>query len=273
MMAEMGRRIRVLLVDDEPEFLQATSKALARRGFDPREALDGETALTTLGEEPFDVVVLDVKMPGLDGFTVFQEVRRRLPALPVIILTGHGSASQAAETFQRGGYDYLTKPCDVEKLAGAARAAVASAEATRSGPAIDAEEEPIRLLLIDDEDDLLISLATAFRRRGMQVVTAHNGFEGLDLLREQPFDVVLLDLAMPLMGGIDVLSRIKERDPLAEVILLTGRPSMGTAAEGLREGIFDYLVKPQSIETLTGRIRDASRHRKMQLKRRDRTPP
>ncbi len=272
-MPQSDRRIRMLLVDDEPDFLQATEKALARRGFDLRSAPDGRAALKLLSEEPFDVVVLDVKMPGLDGLAVLKEVRRRLPGLPAIILTGQGSARQAVETFQEGGYDYLTKPCDIEKLAEIARAAVASAEAAQSGPSSSEEEEPIRLLLIDDEEDLLISLATAFRHRGIQVTTARSGFEGLDQLRTQPFEVVLLDLAMPLMGGIDVLSRIKERDPLIEVIVLTGRPSMGTAAEGLREGIFDYLVKPQSIKTLTGRIRDAFRHRKMKLRRLERPAP
>jgi DNA-binding response OmpR family regulator len=129
-------------------------------------------------------------------------------------------------------------------------------------------KETIHLLIVDDELDLLESLSTAFSRRGMTVSTALDGLAGLALLGRQEFDVVLLDLNLPGPSGIEILSALKRDRPTTEVILLTGRPSMGSAAEGLREGIFDYLIKPQSIENLVRQISAAAlrRRKKHQLR-------
>ena len=110
------QKISVLLVDDEERFRATTEKLLARRGFETILAENGEEALEKLKEDP-DVVVLDVKMPGMDGHQVLKEIKRRSPALPVIMLTGHGALPSARESLAEGAFDYLTKPCDITILA------------------------------------------------------------------------------------------------------------------------------------------------------------
>lgn len=113
----MNERIRVLMVDDEERFRATTKKLLGRRGFETILAENGEEALEKLKEDP-DVVILDVKMPGMDGHQVLREIKRRSPYLPVIMLTGHGALPSAKESLGEGAYDYLTKPCDITILAG-----------------------------------------------------------------------------------------------------------------------------------------------------------
>ncbi len=115
--------IRLLLVDDERDFLRAVSPGLERRGLRVTTAEDGATALALLGEGTTDVVVLDVKMPGMDGISVFRRITEMAPHVPVIMLTGHGSIQDAFETSRRGVYEYLTKPCRVETLAEVVRKA------------------------------------------------------------------------------------------------------------------------------------------------------
>jgi len=115
--------IRLLMVDDEPDFLEAITPGLERRGFHVTTAEDGRTALDLLTRETFDVVVLDVKMPGLDGISAFRRISEMVPQLPVIMLTGHGNIQDAFETSRGGAYDYLTKPCKVESLSETARRA------------------------------------------------------------------------------------------------------------------------------------------------------
>ncbi len=111
----MNAKMKVLLVDDEPQFRETTGKILRRRGFDTILAGDGEEALLRLAEQP-DVVVLDIKMPGMDGLAVLGEIRRRAPNVPVIMLTGHGSGRAAQTALEQGAADFLAKPCDVDLL-------------------------------------------------------------------------------------------------------------------------------------------------------------
>ena len=108
--------VRVLLVDDEERFLETVSKLLRRRGYEPRTASGGAEALDLLEREDVDVVVLDVKMPGMDGLQVLKHVRARFPLVEVIMLTGHGTIDSAVEGLKNGAFDYLTKPCDIDEL-------------------------------------------------------------------------------------------------------------------------------------------------------------
>jgi len=113
----MGDKIKVLMVDDEEKFRSTTEKILQRKGFETVLAASGEEAITKLDEQP-DVVVLDVKMPGMDGHQALEEIKKRSPDVPVIMLTGHGALPSAKEALQKGAFDYLAKPCDINILAG-----------------------------------------------------------------------------------------------------------------------------------------------------------
>lgn len=108
--------IRVLMVDDEEQFRATTKKILTRRGFETLLAGSGEAAIDKLNEAP-DVVILDIKMPGMDGHQALKEIKKRAPELPVIMLTGHGALPSAREALVEGAFDYLAKPCDMDLLA------------------------------------------------------------------------------------------------------------------------------------------------------------
>lgn len=112
----MVKKIKVLMVDDEAQFRATTQKILNRKGFDTIIAANGEEALGKLDANP-DVVILDIKMPGIDGHQALQEIKKRKPGLPVIMLTGHGALPSAETALEEGAYDYLAKPCDIELLA------------------------------------------------------------------------------------------------------------------------------------------------------------
>jgi DNA-binding response OmpR family regulator len=111
----MEKSIRVLMVDDEEQFRSTTKKILARRGFQMILAGSGAEALEKMAERP-DVVVLDIKMPGMDGHETLREIKKRAPDIPVIMLTGHGDPASAKEALEHGATDYLAKPCDIDLL-------------------------------------------------------------------------------------------------------------------------------------------------------------
>lgn len=107
---------RILLIDDEAQFVAATAKRLRRRGFSVLEAASGPEGLRLLGESPVDVVVLDVGMPGMDGIQVLREIRMHFPAVVVIMLTGHADMEAAISGMAMGAFDYLMKPADLDDL-------------------------------------------------------------------------------------------------------------------------------------------------------------
>jgi DNA-binding response OmpR family regulator len=107
--------MKVLLVDDEKRFRASTEKVLVRRGFAVVTAATGEEALERLGDGP-DVVILDIRMPGMDGLTALRELKRRAPEVPVIMLSGHASEDAARVALDQGAFDFLAKPCDIDLL-------------------------------------------------------------------------------------------------------------------------------------------------------------
>ncbi|SME87894.1 response regulator [Desulfovibrio gilichinskyi] len=119
-------KITVLMVDDEERFRTTTAKILSRKGFETILAASGEEALEKLGENP-DVVILDVKMSGMDGHQTLERIKAIVPDLPIIMLTGHGDLSGAMKAHKTGAFDFLAKPCDIDLLADKIQDAYASA--------------------------------------------------------------------------------------------------------------------------------------------------
>ena len=124
---------------------------------------------------------------------------------------------------------------------------------------------PTRVLLVDDEEDFVEMLSLRLGATGEKITSAHSGKECLDVLEEHgnEIDVVILDIKMPGMDGIETLKEIKKRFPLVEVIMLTGHGSIETAVEGMKLGAFDYLLKPAEFDELVKKVEGAKK-RKME---------
>ena len=114
--------IKILLVDDEKQFVDTLAERLAMRGFSARVAYDGPQALKAV-EEPTDVIVLDLRMPGMDGFEVLRSVKNSNPQVQVIILTGHGGDAEEQTAYRMGAYNFLKKPMDIDELLNSIRMA------------------------------------------------------------------------------------------------------------------------------------------------------
>jgi len=122
---------RVLVIDDEVDFATATAQRLGRRGFHAVPVFTGRDGLDLLSPGAFDAVLLDMKMPGMDGLAVLREIRRIDPDLQVVVLTGHGTVASGIEGMQVGAADFLRKPADFEGLVMAVQAAADSTRARR----------------------------------------------------------------------------------------------------------------------------------------------
>lgn len=120
----MTQDVKILLVDDEVQFVDTLAERLTMRGIAAEVAYDGPSALEKVGgASPPDVIVLDLRMPGMDGFEVLRGVKKRNPRIQVIILTGHGGDAEEVAAFRMGAYSFLKKPMDIDELLGSIRMA------------------------------------------------------------------------------------------------------------------------------------------------------
>ena len=126
---------------------------------------------------------------------------------------------------------------------------------------------PTRVLLVDDEVDFVEMLSLRLNEVGERVTPAHSGREALDILGQKVIDVVILDIRMPGMDGIETLREIKKRFPLVEVMMLTGHGTTETAVEGMKLGAFDYLMKPADFDELLLKLENARKRKDEQEER------
>jgi DNA-binding response OmpR family regulator len=132
------------------------------------------------------------------------------------------------------------------------------------------EQRLAHILIVDDEAPIRLTMDALLRRRGYLVTMAESGEEALDLIRQQTFDVLLLDLRMPGLSGLDVAERAREIQPDSAIIILTGHGSLETAMTGMRLGVFDYMLKTSSPQEVLARVTKAleqqrERHRRDDL--------
>ncbi|MCP4670746.1 MAG: response regulator [Desulfobacula sp.] len=126
---------------------------------------------------------------------------------------------------------------------------------------------PARVLIVDDEIDFVEMFALRLQSQGEKVSTAHSGKEALKVLENTIIDVVILDIRMPGMDGIDTLKQIKQLYPIIEVIMLTGHGSTQTAVKGMKLGAFDYMIKPADFDDITLKIKNARKRKDEQEER------
>ncbi len=151
-------QFKVLLVDDEEEFVKTLGERLEMRGIEPSTAFTGEAALKRIEQEQPDIMVLDIKMPGIDGMEVLRRVRKAYPRIQVIMLTAHGSDKDKAEAERLGAFAYMRKPVDLELLTNTMRAASKRMEALSMAAAFAEAGDPdtARKILEDAKKPIIV---------------------------------------------------------------------------------------------------------------------
>ena len=124
--------------------------------------------------------------------------------------------------------------------------------------------DAFRVLLVDDEVEFIETLLKRLKKRKLDVYGVYSGEEALEFLKSHPVDIVVLDMKMPGMNGLETLRQIKRESPLVEVIMLTGHANMEVAIEGMELGAFDYLMKPMDIDELLYKLQDAFKKKTLQ---------
>lgn len=242
----------ILVVEDDPINRILLTTCLNQEGYTIRTAENGRQAVDMLDREPFDLMLLDLLMPEMDGFEVLRWIKTRpgLQHLPVIVVSAEEDMKSIARCIEMGATDYISKPCEPALLRTRVKASLAMKRL------YDRETYNGKILVVDDDPLTRKVLSVNLTEEGYTVETAENGLDGLQMLREQPFDIVLLDLLMPEMDGFDVLKVIKADARLRHlpVIVISGEGDLASITRCIATGAEDYIQKPFDPVLLRTRV-------------------
>jgi DNA-binding NtrC family response regulator len=258
---------KVLLVDDEEDFLDAVAERMRVRGIEVSVTSSVEDALEMIEGESFDAIVMDLMMPELEGTKALKAIKNKKRELQVILLTGYVTLEKVIQAMRLGAMDIIEKPPDLDVLTQDIEMAHDKKERIIAEKQIEKglrkkhraiskggfKMKP-RVFIVDDEEELLQTLSERLTIRDYDVSTSLTGKDAIEEMKQYNFDVVILDVAMPDMDGIKTLREIKRIKPLTEVIMLTGHATVESAIEGMRLGAFDFLMKPCKTEELVAKI-------------------
>jgi len=241
--------MKILIVDDEEGICKQLKYELQKEGFKVEYRISPLSVLEDLKRakedgEPYNFLLLDIRMPGMDGFKLLEEIKKERLNLEVIFITGYGDEEKAIKTIRLGAFDYLNKPISLKELHTAI---------FRINRKIEREEkEPLRhhVLVVDDEKGLCDHIKHELNKEGYLVTAAYDGEEGLDYFKNNRVDIVIADLKMPRMSGLEMLKRCREIEDNFISIIITGHGDHETAIKALRMGVFNYLKKPIPLEEL-----------------------
>ncbi len=229
----------ILLVDDNEEFLDSTRDVLEDEGYEIHTASDGETALRMIDAHTFDVILMDIKMPGMNGVESFIEMKKLQPDVKVIMVTAYSIDELIHRALEEGAVAVLNKPIDMDKT-------------------IEIIDEVRRagrgglVMIADDNRELCDSLAVVLQSEGFHVLVAYDGEQAVEAAERQTIDVLLLDMKLPILNGLEVFRRIRAMQPGVITILISGyaEEMHDMIQQTLSESAHTCLRKPLDMERL-----------------------
>jgi two-component system response regulator HydG len=229
---------RILVIDDEPGIRTTLVANLELEGFEVAEAASVGDAIDLIRAQPFDLVVSDVRMPGIDGVSGLARLREVQPELPAILITGYDAENLAADAVAKGAYTVLSKPVGIDQLVAVARSCI-------SKPSV---------LVVDDESTFLETLVEGLALAGVTARRAANADEALAMVQASAVDVCVLDLVLPSKNGVELMAELRERAPGINVIAMTGHDVGELVRAVVRGGASHCLRKPFEMKVLSRMI-------------------
>lgn len=199
------KTLRIFIVDDDREFAEGMADVLELHGHEVQLAFSGEEAIEVFKAKDFDVTFMDVKLPGKNGVESFLEVRQGRPDARIIMMTGYSVEQLLDQAIENGAWAVLRKPLDVDKVLDMLK-----------------QIEPRGVILIADDDlDFVQQLQEVLQERGYAVSVATNGADAVKRVMENGIDVLILDLRMPVLSGLEAYQKLKAAGRAVPTIMVT----------------------------------------------------
>jgi DNA-binding response OmpR family regulator len=231
----------ILIVDDDVDTCASVSDILGDLGYRTDIAHNGPDALKLIQRSHYDVALLDLKMPGMDGLTLYREIKKLRSETVAFLVTAFAGGDTVDAARRAGVSDILPKPVNLPKLLGLID---------------DAVGHPL-LLIVDDDPDFCESMWDILHERHYRVCLAHNLQQARERLQQLAYDIVIMDLKLPDGSGHEIFSLTKEIHPQAQTVVITGcRSEMDSVIQQiLQEGGDVVLDKPLNLDEMLSRLK------------------
>lgn len=221
----MSDKPTILVVDDNQDLLNTFAMILKRRGFSVQTAGDGFTAINKCREQNFDVTLMDIVMPEMNGVDAFRKIKEINPDAPIILMTAYSDEELLQTARDEGAHQIIHKPIRIDQLIGLINEA--------------ADGQPI--LVVDDDADICETLTKILKLQGYDVLTAGSGEEAVMMAQAKSCQMAFIDVKLPNIDGLETLLRLKEINPDILVIMMTG----------FRNEVKEALDKAQAASAIT----------------------
>ncbi|MBN2040768.1 MAG: response regulator [Spirochaetes bacterium] len=243
---------RLLLVDDNPDFLDSTKDVLEDADYKVMTASCGEDALALVREQSFDVVLMDIKMPGLNGLETFLRMKESKPGIKVILFTAFSISNVIQKALEEGVCEIMNKPLDIYRLL----------ELIKN---IRDNSEKVCILLVDDDMNLCDNLTDSLLVRGYRVTSTFNGVQAIKQAQTDFYDILLLDMRLPDKNGLELYREIKKLQPGLITIIITGYAEEFSEHinQALKENVYGCINKPVDMKNLLTMLKKIKPAQKM----------
>jgi len=254
----------ILVVDNNPNNLELLNRYLGNKGYSVTITTTGQEALAINDIERFDLILLDIFMPDLDGFEVLKQLKKKASTcnIPVVMLTASNDSEHMNKANELLADDFIIKSESLKSvreriLCVLQKHKTIGAEIIEPPKTnIDNKKKSTRLLVVDDDELSRDLLSRRIKKFGYDVDTAQSGQAALDLLNKQQYDLVFLDVMMPVISGIDVLEKIKSNETTSStsVVMVSSSNDDDIIMKCTNLGARDYVVKPYHFTQLKNTI-------------------
>ncbi|MBU4502409.1 MAG: response regulator [Nanoarchaeota archaeon] len=251
--------MKILIADDEIEICKRLKRELKKEGHEVEYRTSPLNVLEYLksarrNSEPYNLLLLNIRMPEMDGLTLFSRIKEERLGVEVIIMTGYREEQIVIEAIRFSIRNYLNKPISLEELS--------SAISHVQKKAVEAKNDngKYHVLVVDDEKDLCRHIKRKLEKEGYKTVVAFTGEECIDYFKKNRVDVVIADIRMPKMSGLEMLERCREINDDFILIIITGYGDHETAKKALKLDAYDYFKKPLSLDELITSVKKGIKH-------------
>lgn len=233
--------INILVVDDLQSIRLTLEGILEDEGYSVSTAENGYRAIEEARAKHFDIIFMDIKMPGINGVQTFREIKKIDPGASVIMMTAYSVEDLIKEALEEGAYTVIHKPFDISTI-------ITSIAELLCGR--------ILILVVDDQFRDREMLKKLLEDKGYRVATATDGAETIAMVKSKHYDIIFLDVSLPDISGIKTFEQVKEIDPEATVIMMSGCEEEELARRALSQGAYACLYKPFDMEKVIALVSD-----------------
>ncbi len=230
----MKNKASILIVDDDIGMTETLFDIFTDLGYYVEIANDGFKALEKVKARTFDVILIDIKMPGINGVETYKEIKHIRPEAVAMMMTAYSVEDLLAEALKEGAYGVMHKPIEIPKVV----------------EFIESLEKGALILIVDDDLSTCETLTDVLFEKGYRIARASNGKEAINMLKEKNFDIVFIDVKMPVMNGLEVYHALREIRPHIKVIMMTGyrQEAQDLVEEAIKNNAYTCIYKPFDAE-------------------------